>query len=205
MAARNRAIVFEMTSLTPRSIEEAREALTSALKRQCLVEVYAGDEEWFSVGTINAVDETHFRLNALDRAGQPDGIEVRALAEVSGVETETDYLTRRIARLKDLYGTTPRNNPQRLAGSDSNLVRDALALSIEDGTVVTIWTDSGDIQYTGVVAKLSDNAGTILDLDEYGDADREVAFRIADIRALDFGGEHQRIIQHLRGWRPSRS
>ena len=201
MATRNRAIVFEMTSLTPRAIEEAREALTSALKRQCLVEVYAGDEDWFSVGTINALDETHFRLNALDRAGQPDGIEVRALAEVSGVEIETDYLTRRIVRLKDLYGTQPLYKPQRLVGSDPNLVRDALALSINDGTVVTIWPGSGDIQHTGVVAKLSDNAGTILDLDEYGDADREVPFRIADIRQLDFGGEHQRIVQHLRGWR----
>ena len=194
-----------MSSVAPRSIEEAREALTNALKQQRLVEVYADDEDRFSVGTVAALDATHFRLNALDPAGQPDGIEVRALADVSRVETETDYLTRRIARLKDLYGTTPRNNPQRLAGSDSNLLRDALALSIEDGTVVTIWTDGGDIQYTGVVAKLSNNAGTILDLDEYGDADREVAFRIAAIRALDFGGEDQRIIQHLRGWRPSRS
>ena len=194
-----------MTSVVPQSIEDTRKALANALKRQCLVEVYSGDEDRFSVGTVDAIDETHFRLNTLDHAGQPDGIEVRALADVSRIETETEYLTRRIARLKDLYGTTPRNNPQRLAGSDSNLLRDALALSIEDGTVVTIWTDSGDIQYTGVVAKLSNNAGTILDLDEYGDADREVAFRIAAIRALDFGGEDQRIIQHLRGWRPSRS
>ena len=195
-----------MTSVVPQSIEDTRKALANALKRQCLVEVYSGSEDRFSVGRVDALDQTHFRLNVLDLAGQPDGIEVRALADVSRIETETEYLTRRIARLKDLHGTTPRNNPQRLVGSDSNLLRDALALSIQDGTVVTIWTDSGDIQYTGVVAKLTNNAGTILDFDEYGDADREVAFRIAAIRALDFGGEDQRIIQHLHGWRaqPSR-
>ena len=191
-----------MVSVVPQSIEDTRKALTNVLRRQCLVEVYAGDDDRFSVGTVDALDETHFRLNALDRAGQPDGIEVRAMADVSRVEIETEYLTRRIARLKDLYATPPRYKPQRLVGSDPNLVRDALALSIEDGAVVTIWTDSGDIQYTGIVAKLSDNAGTILDLDEYGNADREVPFRIAAIRALDFGGEEQRIIQHLRGGRP---
>ena len=190
-----------MASVVPQSIEDTRKALTNALGRQCLVEVYAGDDDRFSVGTVDALDETHFRLNALDRAGQPDGIEVRAMTDVSCVEIETEYLTRRIARLKDLYATPPRYKPQRLVGYDPNLVRDPLVLSIEDRTVVTIWTDSGDIQYTGVVAKLSDNAGTILDLDDYGNADREVPFRIADIRALDFGGEDQRIIQHLHGWR----
>ena len=193
-----------MSSVAPRSIEEAREALTNALKQQRLVEVYADDEDRFSVGTVAALDATHFRLNALDPAGQPDGIEVRALADVSRVETETDYLTRRIARLKHLYGTQPRYKPQCLVGSDPNLLRDALALSLEDGTVVTIWPGSSDFQFTGVVAKLSDDAGTILDLDDYGEAGRELPFRIADIRQLDFGGEHQRIVQHLRGWRPSR-
>lgn len=181
-----------------RSIEEVREELTGALTRQCLVEVYAGEEDRFSVGRVDALDETHFRLNALDRAGQFDGIEVRALDDVSRVEIETDYLMRRIARLKGLYGTQARHKRQRLVGSDRCLVRDALALSIADGTVVTIWLGGGDVQHTGVVAKLSDDAGTILDLDEYGEANREVPFRIADIRQLDFGCEHQRIVQHLR-------
>lgn len=180
-----------------RSIEEVREELTGALARQCLVEVYAGEEDRFSVGRVDALDETHFRLNALDRAGQFDGIEVRALHDVSRVEIETDYLLRRIARLKGLYGTLARKR-QRLVGSDRCLVRDALALSIADGSVVTIWLGGGDVQHTGVVAQLSDDAGTILDIDEYGEANREVPFRIADIRQLDFGCEHQRIVQHLR-------
>lgn len=188
------------------SVDEIREELTGAFVRQCLVEVYTGEEDRFSVGRVDALDETHFRLNALNRAGQSDGIEVRALDDVARVEIETDYLIRRIARLKGLYKTPARYKLQRLVGSDRRLVRDALALSIEDGTVVTIWTGSDDTQYTGVVAKLSDAAGTILDLDEYGDADREVPFRIADIRQLDFGCEHQRIVQHLHdcGARPRR-
>ena len=201
MAARNRAIAFEMTSVVPHSIEGARKALTNARERRCLVEIYAGHEDRFSVGRVDALDATHFRLNALDRAGQPDGIVVRALADVSRIETETEYLTQRIARLKDLYGAPPLHMPQRLVGSNPNLLRDALALSLEDRTVVTIWTNSDDFQQTGIVAKLSDDAGTILDLDEYGLVDGEVPFRIADIRQLDFGGEHQRIVQHLRGWR----
>lgn len=192
-----------MSSAVPQSIEEVREALANALERQCLVEVYAGDEERFSVGQVDALDETHFRLDAVDRAGRPDGIEVRALADVSRIETDTDYLTRRVARLKALHlRATPADGceatqAQRLVGSDPNLVRDALALSIEDGSVVTIWTRGDEAQYTGIVAKLSDGAGTILDLDEYGDVDREVPFRIADVRQLDFGGEHQRIVQYL--------
>lgn len=60
-------------------------------------------------------------------------------------------------------------------------MRGALALSIEEGAVVTIWPGGGEARYTGIVAKLSDDAGTILDLDEYGDVDREVPFRIADV------------------------
>ena len=200
-----------MSTVVPQSIKESREALADALVRQCLVEVYAGDEDRFSVGQVDALDETHFRLDAIDRAGRPNGIEVRALADVSRVETETDYLMRRVARLKALYERVAGSSrtahlravpvdggeAQRLVGSDPNLVRDALALSIEDGSVVTIWTGGGEAQYTGIVAKLSDDAGTILDLDEYGDADREVPFRIADVRQLDFGGEHQRIVQYL--------
>ena len=192
-----------MSSVVPQSIEEVREALVDALGRRCLVEVYAGDEERFSVGQVDALDETYFRLDAVDRAGRPDGIEVRALAYVSRVETDTDYLTRRVARLKALHLRAMRvddceaTQAQRLVGSDPNLVRDALALSIEDGSVVTIWPGGGDAQYTGIVAKLSDDAGTILGLDAYGDVDREVPFRIADVRQLDFGGEHQRIVQYL--------
>ena len=192
-----------MSSAVPQSIEEVREALADALERRCLVEVYAGDQDRFSVGQVDALDETHFRLDAVDRAGRPDGIEVRALADVSRVETDTDYLTRRIARLKALnlraapVDACEATQARRLVGSDPNLVRDALVLSIKDRSVVTIWTRGDEAQYTGIVAKLSDDAGTILDLDEYGDADREVPFRIADVRQLDFGGEHQRIVQYL--------
>ena len=192
-----------MSSVVPQSIAEVREALADALERRCLVEVYAGDEERFSVGQVDALDETHFRLDAVDRAGRPDGIEVRALADVSRIETDTDYLTRRVARLKALYlrampvDDCEATQARRLVGSDPNLVRDALALSIKDGSVVTIWTCGDEAQYTGIVAKLADDAGSILDLDEYGDVDREVPFRIADVRQLDFGGEHQRIVQYL--------
>lgn len=92
---------------------------------------------------------------------------------------------------------------QRLTGPIRNLVRDAVAPSLGDQTAVTIWLGKRDgVQYTGPVAKLTDDAGTILDLDEYGAIDREVSFRIVEIRSLDLGDEHECIVQHLAEQHP---
>ena len=72
---------------------------------------------------------------------------------------------------------------------------DTLTLSLEDRTVVTIFI--GKAQYTGPVVKLPSDAGTIVDLDQFGQRDGEFAFRIEDIDAVDFGSEHERRVQFL--------
>ena len=185
-----------MPRVDTHTADAARIALAEAHTAKCLVELYTGSEDSFSVGYVDALSKAHVRLRSVDQAGQPDGIEVRSLADVSRVETGTDYLVRRMANLVGNRWRAP--DDQRLTGEDPNLVRDALTLSLADRTVVTIWTSgNSDTQYTGVVAKLGQEAGSMLDLDEYGDVDREVAFRFDAIHSLDFGCLHQRIVQRL--------
>jgi len=187
-------------TLEPESAEDAREALAEVRQRGCLVELYTdGNDDRFFVGYVDALTISHVRLRSLDCAGRPDGIGVRTLADVSRVETGTDYLVRRIAPLEEA-GWRNAFGPQRLVGDDPDLVRDALVLSFEDRTVVTVWPGSrNDVVYTGIVAKLATDAATIVDLDEFGDPSREVPFRIAEIRSLDFGSEHERIARYLAG------
>ena len=87
-----------------------------------------------------------------------------------------------------------------MTGSLDDLMLDALTLSLEDGTVVTI--SVGDEEYSGPVVKLSDDAGTIADLNNYGDRVKEVSFRTADIGTLCLGRDEEQIGQFLMGKNP---
>ena len=176
---------------------EARSALGRALEHGCLVSVYASENvDRFSVGYVDAVSDTHVRLGAVDLAGRANGIEIRALSTIHHVETDDDYLNRRVQPLTAHWRDHGCGWPeQRLVGDHCDIVLDALTLSLEDRNAVTVWM--GDAQYTGPVVKLSDTGGAIVDLDEFGNRDHEVAFRVSEIDALDFGCEHQRIAQFL--------
>lgn len=120
---------------------------------------------------------------------------MRSLDTVTRVVTGSDYLMCRLKPLMERW-TSPAWPEQRLTGPLHDALMDALTLSLEDGSIATIWMRN-TTQYTGRVMKLAGDAGTIADLDEYGVLDREVAFKVADIVDLDFGCEHQRIVQFL--------
>ena len=121
---------------------------------------------------------------------------VSALSTIHQVETDDDYLNRRVQPLAAHWRDNCCGWPeQRLVGDHCDIVLDALTLSLEDRNAVTVWME--DAQYTGPVVKLSDTGGAIVDLDEFGNRDHEVAFRVSEIDALDFGCEHQRIAQFL--------
>lgn len=176
------------------SAEEARTAFTDVIGE--LAEVYTSrSEETFCVGWIDAVSQKHARWRSVDKAGRHDGIEVRSLDTVTRVVTGGEYLTCRLKPLMERW-TSPAWPEQRLIGPLDDVVMDALTLSLEDGSVATIWMRNST-QYTGRIMKLAANAGTIADLDEYGVLDREIPFKVADIGGLDFGCEHQRIVQFL--------
>ena len=185
-----------MSSIETKTPGDARSALTEAREAGCLVAVYeVADEDDFSAGFVDALSETHVRLRSVSAAGRPNGIEIRPLDDVRRVETESEYLTCRLQPLMAHWGSRPMWPEQRLVGDRSDLVADALAVSLKDRTVVTIWI--GSKQYTGPVVKLADDAGTVVDLDNYGKPEAEFAFRIGDIDALDFGTEHERMAQFL--------
>lgn len=181
----------------------ASEVLAAALAKGGLVEVYSdGNDDTFCAGRVDALTDVHVRLRAVDTAGRPNGVEIRALSTVSRVRTGSDYLRRRLEPLTALWPACGWP-PQRLTGDCFDLAMDALTLSMQDRSVVTLWMFD-TAQYTGPVVKLADDAGSIADLDEYGDLDREVPFRVAGIAGLDFGTQHERIVQHLSsatgGW-----
>lgn len=190
-----------MPSIETRTPQDARAALEDALERQCLVSVYASeDADRFSVGYVGALTDAHVRLLAIDETGRRNGIEIRALSTVHLVETGDDYLVHRLAPLvahwRKLSNCGPLWPDKWLAGEAGDILMDTLTLSLEDGSVVTAYMADGR-QYTGPVVKLSDDAGTIVDLDEFGRPDGEIPFRMADIEGVDFGCTHQRIAQIL--------
>ncbi len=178
--------------------KDARTALKDALGQLAEVhqEVHQNvDADKFAVGWVDAVSDRHVRLCSIDAAGREDGVEIRRLDNVERVVTDGVYLTRRLRPLMECW-TRPIWPRQRLTGHMEDLVMDALTVSVEDGIVVTLFM-SDTSQYTGPVVKLSDEAGTIADLDYYGAVEKEVAFRVSDIDALDLGTEHERIVQIL--------
>lgn len=182
-----------MKEIVTNTDEEARTALTDAIGE--LAEIHSSrSEETFSVGWVDAVSQRHARWRSVDKAGRHDGIEVRSLDTVTRVVTGSDYLTCRLKPLMERW-TSAAWPEQRLTGPLDDVVMDALTLSLVDGSIATIWMRNH--QYTGRVMKLAADAGTIADLDEYGELDREVPFKVADIVDLDFGCEHQRIVQFL--------
>ena len=193
---RKNQLADRMSSIETETPDAARSALAGAQRKGCLVGVYqAADDDAFSAGFVDALSDSHVRLRSVGAAGRPNGIEIRPLESVRRVETESAYLTRRLQPLMEHWGSRRIWSEQRLVGDRADLVVDALALSLEHRTVVTIWI--GSKQYTGPVVKLADDAGTIVDLDNYGRPEGEFAFRIGDIDALDFGTEHERMAQFL--------
>jgi len=182
--------------IEPVTPEHAAIVLAEVLEQGCLAEVYTGDEDRFSVGLVDALSETHVRLRSLDAGGHAVGIEVRGLADVTRVETGSEYLRRRVEPLARYRRTSPAWPRQRLVGKNPDLVMDALELSMADRNAVTLWLKDTR-QHTGPVVKLTDDAGSIADLDEYGELDREVPFRVAGVVALDYGCEHERVVQFL--------
>lgn len=183
-----------MDEIVTNTAEEARTALTDVIGE--LAEVYTSrSEETFSVGWIDAVSQKHARWHSVDKAGRQDGIEVRSLDTVTRIVTGSDYLTCRLNPLMERW-TSPARPEQRLTGPLDDVVMDALTLSLEDGSIASIWMRNTEA-YTGRVMKLAADAGTIADLDLYGALDREVPFKVADIVDLDLGCEHERIVQFL--------
>ena len=183
-----------MNDIETNTADEARAALSEAIGD--LAEVHTTrSEDTFSVGWIDALSQSHVRWRSVDTAGREDGIEVRPLYAVTRVVTGGDYLVRRLKPLMERW-TSPPWPEQRLTGPLDDVVMDALTLSLEDGSIATIWMRNTG-QYTGRVMKLAADAGTIADLDEYGALSREVPFKVPDIVSLDFGCEHQRIVQFL--------
>ena len=187
-----------MNDIDTNTEDDARDALQSVLGE--LAEVHERtDVERFIAGWVDAVSDRHVRVLSVDSAGRPDGIEIRRLDNVERVVTEGDYLTRRLKPLIAFWNNEPVWPTQRLTGNMDDLVMDALTVSIEDGIVVTMFMRD-TCQYTGPVVKLSDDAGTIADLDHYGVVEREVAFKLSDIDALNLGGDYERVAQHLMSW-----
>ena len=87
-----------------------------------------------------------------------------------------------------------------MTGDHPDLLLDALAVSLEDRRVVSVWMyGAEERQYTGPVVKLAEAAGAIAELDEFGDVEGEHPFRVKDIEALDLGCGHERIAQLLMG------
>ena len=183
-----------MNDIVTNNADEAKTALTDVIGE--LAEVHSTEaEETFSVGWVDAISDTHVRWRSVDKAGREDGIEIRSLDAVTRVVTGSDYLTRRLKPLMERW-TSPAWPEQRLTGPVGDVVMDALRLSLEEGSIATVWMRD-TTQYTGRIMKLAADAGTIADLDEFGALDREVPFQVSDIVGLDFGCEHQRIVQFL--------
>ena len=178
--------------------KDAAAALSAVLTSGDLVELYEDrDADKFAVGRVDALSGTHVRIWSLDLAGRLEGIQVKRLNAIERIVTGSDYLVRRMARLESHWRNTCLWPEQRLTGSLDDLMLDALALSLEDGTVVSI--SIGDKEYNGPVVKLSDDAGTIADLNNYGERVKEVSFRTAEIGTLCFGSDDERIPQFLMG------
>ena len=183
-----------MNEILTNSAKDAKAALGEALGQ--LTEIYASaDEGMFSAGWVDSVTDEHVRILSVDPCGRTDGIQVLSLNTVNRVITGGEYLELKLEPLMELW-PKPLWPEQRLTGQLSDLMLDALTLSLEDGLVVSI-RGSNDKEYNGPVVKLTDDAGAIQSLDSYGRMIGAVTFKVADLEALCLGSEDEMVWQHL--------
>ena len=152
------------------------------------------DPDWCSVGYVDLITEEYVRLREVTPDGKLVGVEVRSLARIFRVTTtKDDEHVRKVARLASVDGNVIRE--QRLTGEEANPILDALRLSFEDRTLVTLLYRDED--FTGYVAKMADGAVSLMRVGPYGKPEGETVIRTAEIDALVFGTVDEQEIQFL--------
>lgn len=174
----------------------ARGLLEQALREERLVAVSTNpdDPDVCSVGYIDALTSTHYRLRSVTSRGCVLGYELRRIEDVVEVALDGPYL-RRVQALM--------NNPGAIAdveppGTD-DLVRDMVQAARDARRAVTVFRVGEHEGVTAHVTAVTDLRVTIQALDSFGDYEDTVPIPWRDISGIGTHEEQIRVLLHDKG------
>lgn len=161
--------------------------LEEALEKERLVSVHTNpdDPDACSVGYVDALTTTHLRLRSVTTTGRRLGYEIRRIADVLEVETDSPYL----ARVRKLESAEPFVDVE--APDTGNFIRDAVEAAQRSGAPITLFRIQDDEGITGHVAATTDLRVTIRVIDRFGNDEGVESIPWRDIDGLDYGTEEE--------------
>ncbi len=196
-------VVRRVTSavLIRERFEELRMSIKAVLEnardKNSLVSVYVDSDDWgrFSVGYVDAITDSHVRLRAVSKYGEPAGYEVRPLAEIFKVEFDGRY-EKKIERLNQNQGKIFNEIlPQRKSAGD--LIVDALRQSLDESVVIVVWGADIEDSLVGYVEQLENDVVTLRLINEYGEDDGRSSIEIDEITSVDFNTQSEQVRKFL--------
>ena len=171
--------------------------LEEALVEERLVSVHMNpdDPDACSVGYVDAMTNTHFRLRSVTTTGRRLGYEIRRIDDVLNVESDSPYLD----RVRVLGEAEPFVDVESPDTRDS--IRDTVEAARNSCNPITVFCVHENDGITGFVAATTDLRVTIRMIDSFGRDDGICSIPWRDIDGLDYGTEeeHARRVLHEGG------
>lgn len=169
-----------------------RSVLEEAKEKNTLVSIHVNSDDWnqYSVGYVDVITNTHVRLRAVSRYGEPAGYEIRVLAEICKIESDGKY-EQKLEKLSKNQGKIFKEIAP--AYGSGNLILDALTQSLKEKILIALWGNDPDDTLTGYVEKLEDDTVSIRLIDEYGKDDGVSTIAIDEITSLDFNTQPEQV------------
>ncbi|MCR9212692.1 MAG: hypothetical protein NXI13_03175 [Proteobacteria bacterium] len=174
-----------------------KKLLKEAKTRNTLVSVHMDTDDWdqFSVGYVDCLTDTHFRLSAISRYGAPFGFEVLQLSEIAKIEAAGKY-ERKIEFLAKSQGAFFKEIVPKSASS-TNLILDTLTQSLEEAVVISIWGMDAEASLVGIVEKMDAETASIQIINQYGEDDGLSTIKITDIKCINLNTHFEQVRKFL--------
>ncbi len=175
----------------------AKRILESAKLSNTLVSVYIDSDDWdqYSVGFVDMVSETHVRLRAVSKNGEPAGFEIRVLTEIFKIESGGKYESK-LEKLSQNQGKVFKEVKPN-AESSGDLVLDSLQQSLDESIIIVLWGSDPDDSLVGYVEKLDSDLVSLRLINEFGEDDGISTIEIDEITSVDFNTQSEQVRKFL--------
>jgi hypothetical protein len=170
------------------------ELLHDAMKSGKAVAVYAEPDDFqsYEVGFVDFADGSELSLLCLTPKGEPDGVRLIRLENVSRIDVDTQY-TRKLELLYSYRDSlVPHDFPERGVGG----ARAQLERAAETKTVVHL-VDGQDYGPTGYVSQVGDDFVFIDRLGSNGEPDGSAMVRLESIMKVHVGRRQEQVLGFL--------
>ena len=160
--------------------------------------IYSGvDDSRFSFGKVLAVSERFAVLYLIAPNGGFDGISVRQISDISGVDFLGPYARKYADKMRKLTDEAAYREFTREIDPEKP-VEDILTAAMEEHRTVAVEINESDLwDYEGFVESVGGGRAELRCVDEFGYEKVSVSFDIDDVTLLEYRSEERRIVDRL--------